>query len=107
LALGIRLSLSAMSKNTVKKKSPKAKSKTPAYNNLDFAPGFWSGHWKESLIILILPFALYWMCLPYGYVLDDQIVISNNDYTKKGVAGIKEILSTESFSGYFHGQQDL
>jgi tetratricopeptide (TPR) repeat protein len=64
-------------------------------------------HWKEALIIPVLAFALYWMCLPYGYVLDDQIVITGNDFTKKGVNGIWDILSTESFSGYFHGQQDL
>lgn len=47
------------------------------------------------------------MCLRYGYVLDDQIVITDNTFTKKGVSGIWDILSTESFSGYFGGQQDL
>jgi len=96
-----------MAKTTVKKKSAKIKSKAPSFSHLDFTPVFWKRHWKETLIIPILAFALYWMCLPYGYVLDDQIVITGNDYTKKGVAGIWDILSTESFSGYFHGQQDL
>lgn len=55
----------------------------------------------------MLAFALYWMSLPYGYVLDDQIVITDNAFTKKGVAGIWDILRTESFSGYFGGQQNL
>ncbi|MEP6793172.1 MAG: glycosyltransferase family 39 protein [Saprospiraceae bacterium] len=96
-----------MAKTTIKKKPAKTKSKSQSFSNLDFTPGFWEMHWREALIIPILAFALYWMCLPYGYVLDDQIVITGNDYTKKGVSGIWEILSTESFSGYFHGQQDL
>jgi len=96
-----------MAKTTIKKKAVKAKSKNPSFSNLDFTPGFWKRHWKEAIIIPVLAFALYWMSLPYGYVLDDQIVITGNDYTKKGFGGIWEILSTESFSGYFHGQQDL
>ena len=47
------------------------------------------------------------MSIPYGYVLDDQIVITNNSFTKKGIDGIWEILSTESFSGYFGEQKNL
>ena len=75
--------------------------------HLDFTPGFWGRRWKEALIIPLLAFGLYWMCLPYGYVLDDQIVITDNKFTQKGVDGIWEILSTESFTGYFGGQKDL
>lgn len=96
-----------MAKSTTKKKQGKPKAKSANYATLDFTPGFWARKWKEALIIPLLAFGLYWMCLPYGYVLDDQIVISNNQYTKKGIDGIWEILSTESFSGYFGGQQDL
>lgn len=101
------ISLSAMAKTTIKKKTSKSKSKSQFFTSLDFTPGFWKRHWREAIIIPVLAFALYWMCLPYGYVLDDQIVITGNDYTKKGFNGIWKILSTESFSGYFHGQQDL
>ncbi|HZV43010.1 MAG TPA: hypothetical protein VFF90_00945 [Saprospiraceae bacterium] len=96
-----------MATTSPKKKSTKQKSKTVSYSNLDFSPGFWQRHWKEAIIIPVIAFALYWMCLPYGYVLDDQIVITDNKFTQKGVAGIWDILSTESFSGYFGGQQDL
>jgi len=96
-----------MAKTAPKKKSTRSRSKSTSYLNLDFKPGFWRRHWREAIIIPVLAFALYWMCLPYGYVLDDQIVITGNDFTKKGVNGIWDILTTESFSGYFHGQQDL
>ncbi len=96
-----------MAKNTSKKKSGKSKKKSSAYAHLDFTPGFWQSRWKEALIILFLGFGLYWMSLSYGYVLDDQIVITDNEFTKKGVSGIWEILSTESFTGYFGAQKDL
>jgi len=96
-----------MATNSPKKKSSKQKSKSVSYSNLDFTAGFWQRHWKEAIIIPVLAFALYWMCIPYGYVLDDQIVITDNKFTQKGVEGIWDILSTESFSGYFGGQQDL
>lgn len=68
---------------------------------------FWKKNWIPGLIIFISAFALYWNTLPYEYVLDDKIVISENSYTKKGFAGIKEIFTTESFQGYFGEQRDL
>src|SRR5690606_7662622 len=43
----------------------------------------------------------------FDFVLDDQIVIVDNDYTKKGFAGIRDIFSHDSFSRYFGGQRDL
>ena len=94
-----------MAKTPLKKKSTKTKSAVAA--SLDFTPGYWTSRWKEALIIPLLAFSLYWMCLPYGYVLDDQIVITDNKFTQKGVAGIWDILSTESFTGYFGEQKDL
>lgn len=94
-----------MAKNTPKKKT--VKSKSTGFSNLDFSPGFWARRWKEALIIPLLAFGLYWMCLPYGYVLDDQIVITDNKFTQKGFDGIWDILSTESFTGYFGEQKDL
>ena len=96
-----------MAKTTPKKNPAKPKSKATGYTSLDFTPGFWARRWKEALIIPLLAFGLYWLCLPYGYVLDDQIVITDNKFTQKGVSGIWEILSTESFTGYFGGQKDL
>jgi hypothetical protein len=94
-----------MAKSSPKKK--KAKARSNPYAHLDFSPGFWRRSWREALIIPLLGFALYWMSLSYGFVLDDQIVITDNKFTKEGFAGIWDILSQESFSGYFGGQQDL
>lgn len=68
---------------------------------------FWKKNWIPGVVILLSAFTLYWNTLPYEYVLDDKIVISENTYTKKGIAGIKDILTTESFQGYFGEQKDL
>jgi len=59
------------------------------------------------LVFIGLAFVLYFQCLPYGYVLDDKIVFSENNYTKNGLAGIKDIMTKETFQGYFGEQKDL
>jgi len=69
--------------------------------------GFWSENWWKALILIILPFILYYQSTQFGYVLDDQIVITDNQFTKKGFAGISEILTTESMTGYFGEQKEL
>ena len=62
-------------------------------------------NWIQALILFILGFGLYSMSIPYGYLLDDQIVITDNSYTKQGTSGIWKLLSRESFEGYFGGEQ--
>jgi tetratricopeptide (TPR) repeat protein len=68
---------------------------------------FWKRNWKPSLVIFLLSFVLYGMCLNYEYVLDDRIVLSENNFVKKGFDGIYDIFSTESFTGYLGEQKDL
>ncbi|MEZ4911556.1 MAG: glycosyltransferase family 39 protein [Saprospiraceae bacterium] len=60
-----------------------------------------------GIIFLLISFGLYYASIPFDYVLDDKIVISENTFTKKGVAGLKEIFTTESFTGYFGEKKDL
>ena len=68
---------------------------------------FGKKYWAEALVIMVLSFVLYHSCLPYSYVLDDQIVITGNSFTKKGFGGIYDIMTTESFEGYFGEKKDL
>ncbi len=72
-----------------------------------WASGFFRTHWPALIILAALAIIPYWQSLNYDYVLDDQIVISKNDYTKKGFSGIWDILRTESMAGYFGEQKDL
>lgn len=69
--------------------------------------GFWKGHWPAMLILAVLSTLPYLQSLEYGYILDDQIVITGNQFTQKGVSGIGDILRTESMTGYFGEQKDL
>ena len=69
--------------------------------------GFWRTYWKEALVLVIATCALYLKTMPYEFVLDDQIVITDNKFTKKGVDGIADIFTHDSFTGYFGEQKDL
>jgi len=60
-----------------------------------------------AAVAIILSFAQYGQSLPYEFVLDDKIVLNENNFVKKGFAGIKDILFTEGFVGYFGEQKDL
>ncbi len=72
-----------------------------------YESGFWKKNWWKALIIFLLPFALYYQSTTFGFVLDDQIVVSENKFTKKGFDGIGDLLTTESMTGYFGEQKDL
>lgn len=68
---------------------------------------FWKINWKQALVLALLAFILYGNSIGFDYVLDDKIVLSENNFVKKGTKGIGDIFSTESFTGYLGSQQDL
>ncbi len=69
--------------------------------------GFWKQNGKAALILAALALILYIYTLKFEYVLDDQIVITNNRFVKTGTAGVSDILGKETFVGYFGEQRDL
>lgn len=75
--------------------------------SLDLDQGFWKSTWWKSVILLVLSIIIYYQCTNFGYVLDDQIVITDNSFTKKGFEGIGELMTTESMTGYFGEQKNL
>ena len=60
-----------------------------------------------AAIAIAMSFLQYGQTLPYEFVLDDQIVVSENNFVKKGFDGIGDLLLTESMVGYFGEQKDL
>lgn len=58
-------------------------------------------------LFLLISIALYIQGVGYKYVLDDTIVIAENNFVKKGLFGIGDILATDSFQGYFGEQKNL
>ncbi|MFN0173259.1 MAG: tetratricopeptide repeat protein [Saprospiraceae bacterium] len=90
------------------KSSPVRKEKTAADPLTEtFRSGFWSTHWIPSILLLAMAFALYLIGLKYGYVLDDEMTYWKNEYVQKGLAGIRQIFSADSFMGYFKEQKFL
>jgi tetratricopeptide (TPR) repeat protein len=81
---------------------PKSDSSTAVWET-----GFWSKHSIPAILLFLLPFALYFPATGYQYVLDDQIVITDNAYTKSGIKGLWNILTTESMQGYFKEQKNI
>jgi protein O-mannosyl-transferase len=67
---------------------------------------FWQQQKWAIAVIVLFSIALYVRGVTYEYVLDDKIVISNNEFTQKGVSGIADIFRYESFRGYFKSQKN-
>lgn len=88
----------------INKPIPAKKSVTKVFQ---YEKGFFKKYWNQISIIFALGVGLYIYSVTFDYVLDDQIVITKNQFTKKGLAGIKEIMGTESMQGYFGEQKNL
>lgn len=59
------------------------------------------------VIILTVSVLIYCNTLFNRYALDDSIVITDNIFVKKGFAGIKDIFTTETFTGFFKQKKEL
>jgi len=53
------------------------------------------------LIIMAFAFILYGNTILHDYALDDSYVITENDYTQKGIGGIGDIFTKDFFSGRY------
>jgi tetratricopeptide (TPR) repeat protein len=62
---------------------------------------------KQSIVVIVAAIALYGLSCSFGYVLDDKIVLTENQFVKKGFAGLGDIFTTEGFEGYFGEQKNL
>ncbi len=100
-----------------KKRKPNSKKVKPSRSEFkEFGPSemppvsgtrFWSSNALPIFILLFLSFAMYLSSLTFDYVLDDKIVLSENNFVKKGFSGIKDIFKTDSFVGYFGEQKKV
>ncbi len=62
---------------------------------------------KHFLLFFVLGFILYGNTLKHEYTLDDALVITENDFTKKGFSGIWDQLSNDQFVGFYGMKKDL
>jgi tetratricopeptide (TPR) repeat protein len=82
------------------KANPKAKKAVSAKNQP-------SNNRTIYTIFIILAFILYGQTISYDYALDDSIVIKKNEFTKQGIKGIPDILSNDTFVGFFGKKKNL
>lgn len=61
----------------------------------------------QSIFLLLFSLALYANTLWFGYTLDDALMITQNQFTKQGVAGIPSIMTHDAFTGFFGVQKQL
>ncbi len=65
-------------------------------------------HSRKQLWLLIgFSLLLYANTLTLNYTLDDALMITENTFTKQGIAGIPEIMSHDAFVGFFGVQKKL
>lgn len=101
-----------MKKKAIKKNKPKStigRKKTEAAAGavaVKNKSGYKSDH-LQKWILMILVFLLYSNSLTLDYALDDSIVIKDNQFTKDGISGIGDILSHDTFVGFFGKQKQL
>ncbi len=72
-----------------------------------FEHGFWKRNPLAGITLFVIAIGLYAYTTTFDYVLDDQIVLTNNSFTKKGFDGIHDIMTKESFVGRFGEQKNL
>ncbi len=60
-----------------------------------------------SILFIVLGFLLYGNTLGHDFALDDAIVITDNDFTKKGFSGIWDQLSNDQFVGFYGEKKEL
>jgi len=92
------------------KKSKKKSAKVTSTQNTvtsNVPVSFWKQQMIPAAILFFVAMALYSSTVNFEYVLDDALVFTKHNDVKKGFAGIPDLLSKESFAGYFGEQKNL
>lgn len=94
---------------TKKGKNKKHKNNSPESEAIEVAENIESQLTEEPRFSPRLPYILLFFitCLIYSntlwnkYAIDDAIVLTENNFTKKGFAGIKDLMTHDAFEGFF------
>ena len=63
---------------------------------------FWDQSWLHIVVIFLLVILYFGNTIRNEIALDDVMVLSENTFVKKGISGIPEIFSHDSFYGATH-----
>ena len=83
-----------MAKN--RRSSPAPKTSTASTPAAWYRKGLYQG-----IFVALLAFGLYVNTFGHDFALDDAIVITQNEFTQRGVSGIDEIFAYDTFRGFY------
>ena len=63
--------------------------------------------WLNALVVFLVSCIIYSNTITHNYAVDDAIVITRNQFTRQGMAGMKGIWYEDTFVGFFGKQQQL
>lgn len=63
--------------------------------------GIWDDPKKQGWLLILFSLSLYLNTLFHDFAVDDGIVITKNEYVTRGFAGIPDLLSKDTFRGFF------
>lgn len=90
-----------MAKKKASRKNTSSKTTIAPSYQLQQQPDWFTNIRLHCLIIFAFSFMLYANTLGHDYTQDDAIVIYDNEFTVKGIAGIPDILKYDTFRGFF------
>lgn len=68
---------------------------------------FWFNQKLHLGLIFLISIGIYLNTFSHQYAVDDSIVILRNNYTKKGLKGMKGIWTEDTFTGFFGQRKNL
>jgi hypothetical protein len=90
-----------MANKQKQKSSPSSTVRTKPGEQHSSIPSFFQNTRLQGIIIFMFAFLLYANTLGHQWTQDDTVVITDNMFTQKGISGIPDIFSKDTFFGYF------
>ena len=94
-------------KNTPNTESAFHEPLTTVIKNKSIIEEIISNNKMQFMLLFAFVVILYGNTLTLQYALDDRLLITENTFTKKGFHGIKDILTNDSFVGFFGEKKNL
>lgn len=92
-----------MSKQKISPKKPHVE----PLNQVRSPKGFVLSVKFQYILVVLVSFLVYANTLFLDYALDDRLMITDNQFTKKGISGVKDIMTNDAFTGFFGTQKSL
>jgi hypothetical protein len=90
-----------------RKPAPAAASVPPPPETPSGPRGIWTNHKLHLILVFLSSMLLYANSIGNDYAMDDLMVITSNKFTARGVTGIPDLYSYDTFVGFFDDQKTV